>query len=206
MISQSVPKLTIIAGPNGSGKSTLTRYIKSNLDAPIIDPDAEARKINPSSPESALVAAGKQAIRLARDYLKNNQSFAVETTLAGSTYIKMMQQAKQQGYELNFIFVGINHVDTAIRRVAERVRSGGHNVPEEDIRRRYKRSLANLPIALQLADNAIIFDNSTNLGHQIKLTIENRKITQQFESLPEWLIMSVAQEQLQSSRAERNRS
>jgi len=206
MNSQSVPKLTIIAGPNGSGKSTLTRYIKSNLDAPIIDPDAEARKINPLSPESTLVAAGKQAIRLARDYLKNNQSFAVETTLAGSTYIKMMQQAKQQGYELNFIFVGINHVDTAIRRVAERVRSGGHNVPEEDIRRRYKRSLANLPIALQLADNAIIFDNSTNLGHQIKLTIENRKITQQFESLPEWLIMSVSPEQLQSFRAERNPS
>jgi predicted ABC-type ATPase len=168
------------------------------LDAPIIDPDAEARKINPSSPESVVVAAGKQAIRLARDYLKNNQSFAVETTLSGNTYIKMMQQAKQQGYELNFIFVGINHVDTAIRRVAERVRSGGHNVPEEDIRRRYNRGLANLPIALQLVDNAIIFDNSTSLGHQIKLTIENRKVTQQSESLPEWFIGSVTPENLQS--------
>ncbi|WP_202895868.1 AAA family ATPase [Iningainema tapete] len=94
MNSQSAPKLTIIAGPNGSGKSTLTRYIQSNLDAPIIDPDAEAGKINPSSPESVAVAAGKQALRLARDYLKNNQSFAVETTLSGNTYIKMMQSDK----------------------------------------------------------------------------------------------------------------
>lgn len=119
MNSQSAPKLTIIAGPNGSGKSTLTRYIQSNLDAPIIDPDAEARKINPSSP-----------------------------------------------------------------------------------RRRYILSLTNLPIALQLADNAIIFDNSTNLGHQRKLTIENRKITQQSESLPEWLINSVTLEQLISNQSE----
>lgn len=192
-----MPKLTIIADPNGSGKSTLTRNIQSNLNIPIIDPDAEARKINPSSPEIVAVAAGKMAIRLARNYLENNQSFAVETTLSGSTYIKMMQQAKQQGYEINLIFIGIDDVNLNIRRVAERVRNGGHNVPEEDIRRRYERSLANLPIALKLTDNAILFDNSTNLGHQLKLIIETRKITQQAEELPEWLTTAIPPEQIQ---------
>jgi len=191
MSGQSMPKLTIIAGPNGSGKSTLTRKIKSYLNVPIIDPDAEARKINPSSPESVAVAAGKQTIRLAFDYLENNQSFGVETTLSGNTYLKMMRRAKQQGYEINLIFVGINSVDTNIERVALRVRSGGHNVPEEDIRRRYERSLVNLPIALRFTDNAIIFDNSTNLGHQIKLTIENKKVIEQAETLPEWLIRAI---------------
>jgi len=109
----------------------------------------------------------------------------------------MMQQAKQKGYEINLIFVSVNSVDTNIRRVAERVIQGGHNVPEEDIRRRYERSLANLPIALQLIDNAIIFDNSTDVGHQIKLSIQARKITQQAEELPEWLIRAIPPEQLQ---------
>jgi predicted ABC-type ATPase len=71
------PTLTIIAGSNGSGKSTLTRSIQESLDIPLIDPDAEARKIRPEEPELASVAAGKQAIKLARNYVNNNQSFAV---------------------------------------------------------------------------------------------------------------------------------
>lgn len=197
-----MPKLTIIAGPNGSGKSTLTRNTQSELNVPIIDPDAEAKKINASDPESVAVTAGRQAIRLARGYLENNESFAVETTLSGNTYIKMMQQAKQQGYEISLLFIGINNVDTNIKRVTERVATGGHNVPEEDIRRRYERSMVNLPIALQLTDSAIIFDNSKELGHQIKLAIENAKIIQQSEDLPEWIVNAIPQEQIQSLQNE----
>lgn len=163
---------------------------------PIIDPDAEARKINPFAPESAAVAAGRQAIQLGRDYLKNKQSFAVETTLSGNTYINIMQRAKQEGYEINLIFVGIDDVNMNVKRVKERVVNGGHNVPEEDIRRRYGRAMENLPVALELADNTTIFDNSTNLGHQQKLTIENKKLTQQSEDLPQWIVNSIPQEKL----------
>lgn len=192
-----MPRLTVIAGPNGSGKSTLTRNIQAELDVPVVDPDAEAKKINESDPESVALAAGKQAIRLARGYLANNESFAVETTLAGNTYLKMIERAKQQGYEVSLLFIGINNVNTNIERVADRVATGGHNVPEEDIRRRYERSMANLPLAIQLADDSTIFDNSTSSGHQAKLTIENAKITQQVENLPEWLTNAISQEQIQ---------
>lgn len=198
MADKLVPQLVIIAGPNGSGKSTLTKKIKSDLKLPVIDPDAEAKKINPSAPETAAVAAGRQAIQLGRNYIKNKQSFAVETTLSGNTYLNMMRRANQEGYEINLIFIGINTVDTNIERVNERVANGGHNVPEEDIRRRYERSMENLPVALDLADNATIFDNSSSLGHQQKLTIENKKLIQQSADLSQWITSAIPQEQLQS--------
>lgn len=78
-------------------------------------------------------------------------------------------------------------METSIKRVAQRVAEGGHNVPEEDIRRRYTRSLINLPVALQQADRALIFDNSTQVGHRQVLTIENGIITQKARELPEWI-------------------
>ncbi len=134
------PTLTIIAGSNGSGKSTLTRSIQESLDIPLIDPDAEARKMRPEEPELVAVAAGKQAIKLARNYVNNNQSFAVETTLSGNTYLKMMRDAKRKGWQINLIYIGIDNVEVNIDRVAQRVAQGGHNVLIEDIRRRYKRS------------------------------------------------------------------
>jgi predicted ABC-type ATPase len=116
------PTLTIIAGSNGSGKSTFTRNTRESLNVPSIDPDEEARKIKPDAPELALVAAGKQAIKLARNYLENNQSFAVETTLSGNTYLKMMREAKQKGWVVNLIYIGIDNVEVNIDRVA-------HNAP-----------------------------------------------------------------------------
>jgi predicted ABC-type ATPase len=188
------PTLTIIAGPNGSGKSTLTRSIQESLDTPLIDPDAEARKIRPEAPELASVAGGKQAIKLARNYVNNNQSFVVETTLSGNTYLKMMRDVKQKGWQINLIYIGIDNVEVNIDRVAQRVAQGGHNVPIEDIRRRYKRSLENLPIALQLADNASIYDNSTAVGHQNLLSIEDGRINRQVRELPQWLAKALPPE------------
>jgi predicted ABC-type ATPase len=187
------PTLTIIAGPNGSGKSTFTRNTRESLNVPSIDPDEEARKIRPEAPELASVAAGKQAIKLARNYLENNQSFAVETTLSGNTYLKMMREPKQKGWVVNLIYIAIDNVEVNIDRVAQRVIDGGHNVPIEDIKRRYERSLENLPIALQLVDNASIYDNSSPEGPQHLLTIENGRINQQVSDLPQWLTKVIPQ-------------
>ncbi|AFY91140.1 zeta toxin family protein [Chroococcidiopsis thermalis] len=198
------PTLTIIAGPNGSGKSTFTRNTQEALGVPVIDPDLEARLLRPDAPETVAVAAGKQAIRRARTYLENNQSFAVETTLSGNTYLKMMREAKQKGWQVNLIYIGLNKVETNIQRVAQRVTVGGHNVPEKDIRRRYERSLANLPLALQQADDALIFDNSTVAGHQNVLTVENGRITQIVPELPEWLRKAISKELIESYQSQSN--
>ncbi|MBA3920791.1 MAG: zeta toxin family protein [Nostocaceae cyanobacterium] len=197
----SRPILIIVAGANGSGKSTFTRASQEALQVPVIDPDREARQIRPDAPSSAAIEGGKQAIRLARTYIENDESFAVETTLAGNTYLRMMAEVKQKGWLTTLIYVGIENVQISINRVAQRVSQGGHNVPEEDIRRRYTRSLANLLMALQLADRTIIFDNSTTLGHQQLLVIENGRMTQLVRELPNWLYTLLPQELLSDNQS-----
>jgi predicted ABC-type ATPase len=186
-MTEAKPTITIIAGANGSGKSTFTRTTRQSLRVPVIDPDLEARLLRPDCPQAAAIEGGRQAIKRARAYLENHESFAAETTLSGHTYLRMMAEAKQKGWQVNLIYVGIDNVETSIKRVAQRVAEGGHNVPEEDIRRRYARSLINLPVALQQADRALIFDNSTQVGHRQVLTIENGIITQKARELPEWI-------------------
>lgn len=123
------PILTIIAGPNGSGKSTFTRSTSEALRVPVIDPDLEARNLQPDNPEAAAIAGGKQAIKRARAYLASEQSFAVETTLSGNTYLRMMVEAKTRGWQVNLIYVGVDDVQICIERVAQRVATGGHNRP-----------------------------------------------------------------------------
>lgn len=184
---EAKPTLTIIAGPNGSGKSTFTRATRESLGVPVIDPDLEARLLRPDAPEAAALEGGKQAIKRARAYLENNESFAAETTLSGNTYLRMMAEARQKGWQVNLIYIGVADAEISIDRVAQRVAEGGHSVPQEDIRRRYARSLANLPVALRQADRTTIFDNSTEAGHQPVLIIENGRVTEQVRELPEWL-------------------
>jgi len=91
-----MPELMIIAGPNGAGKSTLTRLFTA--DMPVIDPDAIARAIDPENPESAALAAGRQAIAQSRGYIQSDCSFIVETTLAGNTYLHLMREVKALGW------------------------------------------------------------------------------------------------------------
>jgi predicted ABC-type ATPase len=180
------PNLIVIAGANGAGKSTLTRAIQKELQVPVIDPDREAARISPNRPELSAIAGGRQALIIARNYLKNDRSFAVETTLSGNTYLKMMKEAKQKGWQVLLIYVGVNNVELNIDRVAQRVARGGHNVPQEDIRRRYERSLANLPKAIERADSIQIFDNSTAIGYQQVLAITNGTIVRQIDPSIVW--------------------
>ncbi len=134
--------------------------------------------------------------------MANNESFAVETTLSGNTYLRMMAEAGQKGWQINLIYVGVDKVQTSIKRVAQRVAQNGHNVPEADIRRRYERSLVNLPIALRQADRTFIFDNSTESGHQKILTIENGRVIEQAHELPEWLKTLIPQEFIGQNRSQ----
>lgn len=190
----SQPTLTVIAGPNSAGKSTFTRATQEALRVPIIDPDSIAMQLRPDNAEAAALAGGKQAIKRARAYLDNNQSVAVETTLSGNTYLRMMVEAKSKGWQVNLIYVGVDNVQISIERVAQRVAAGGHNVSKEDIRRRYTRSLTNLKIAIQQADYTSIFDNSARVGYRKILTIAAGRITEHARRLPEWIIAALPQE------------
>jgi len=94
------------------------------------------------------IDAGREVLASAQAFLQAKQSFLVETTLSGNTYLRMMHRAKELGYAVNLIFVGTTDVAINLRRVQQRVEDGGHDVPEEDQRRRYPRSMANLRKAL----------------------------------------------------------
>jgi predicted ABC-type ATPase len=180
-----MPELIVIAGPNGAGKSSLTKLSSTNI--PVIDPDAIAREIAPINPESAALAAGRQAIDRAREYIHLDNSFIVETTFAGNSYLNLIREVKSLGWFVRLIYIGINNPMTNVQRVRSRVKLGGHNVPLSDILRRYERSLINLHKAAKIVDRLDLYDNSTKAGYQLIATVEGDRTVIYVPELPGWI-------------------
>ena len=131
------------------------------------------------------IEAGKRVLRLAEELIEKRQSFTVETTLSGSTYLRMATQAKRVGFNIMVVFVGTASVEINIERVKARVEKGGHDVPEEDQRRRWPRTLANMKKLLSDADLAVLLDNSGNLGY-VLVGFGHKDYMHWNEPLPEW--------------------
>ena len=163
------PLLTIIAGSNGCGKSTLTLASRNEFQmAPVLDPDAVAKSLQELASEAnSDLEAGKQVLRLAEQLLEGQQSFTVETTLSGNTYLRMASKAKTVGYSILGVFVGTASIDINFERVKARVRKGGHDIPEKDQRRRYPRTLENMRRLIPMCDLVILLDNSSEKGHHL---------------------------------------
>ena len=186
MSADTSPILYVIAGPNGSGKSTLSRVLRSRQALPVIDPDAIARTLRPEAVELAAVAAAREALRLQQMYLTRRTGFILETTLAGTHALRLMEQARGCGFSIRLVFVCLDTVEGNIARIAERVARGGHHVPENDVRRRYQRSLANLPAALALVEDALLLDNSTIQGPTEVLSWRTGEVVSCVPDLPAW--------------------
>lgn len=135
----SEKKIVIIAGPNGAGKTTFAReFLPNEAGCPIfINADLIAAGLSPFRPELAAVKAGKLMLAEIAEYARHGTSFAFETTLAGRTYARMIPLWEADGYHVKLFFLELPSSEMAIARVAERVRQGGHDVPEEVIRRRF---------------------------------------------------------------------
>jgi len=129
-----MPVLTIVAGPNGSGKSTLVRFIEFDGKENFLNPDDIAIQLSPSDPQKAAFAAGRQVLERTQANLQAGVSFAVETTLSSKQPLETIRKAKDYGFYVNVIYMALNDPEKNILRVAERVASGGHNVPDEDVR------------------------------------------------------------------------
>lgn len=196
------PTLHVVAGPNGAGKSSFTRATDFGR-ANIIDPDRIAEAINPANPESASFDAGRQAIQQRQTALQNGQSFVVETTLSGNATLKLIDQAKAAGFQVNLTFIGIDSPQQARERVNHRVESGGHNIPTDDINRRFQRSFDNLPAAIQKSDQATLYNNSGSSRE--KVAELNRDQWSFADNTPKWAAgagVKVAQREIQSAQAE----
>lgn len=159
----SYPKqIFMVAGPNGAGKTTTAlSFIKNEMIDEFINADEIARGLAPLHPESMSLTASKLMLKRFKDLLDQNKSFAFETTGSASNYIKHLKDAQAKHYKVHLLFLWLSGPDLATQRVANRVKQGGHNIPEDTIRRRYVAGLKNLiKHYLPLCDSAIILDNS----------------------------------------------
>ncbi len=143
--NEMIPTIYVIAGPNGAGKTTFaTQYLPKFAHCRnFLNADLIAAGLSPFAPELESARAGRTLLTRFRELREAKQTFAVETTLAGKSYARLFLQMKGQGYRVVLFFLWLPEVEMAIARVANRVRQGGHSIPEEDIRRRYPAGLEN---------------------------------------------------------------
>lgn len=134
------PTLYIIAGANGSGKTTFALQFTSQHNLPFINADEIAKSINPGNLEKAKIQAGRVFFSELEAHLKKGQSFAIESTLSGHYLVKIIATAKSMGFYIQLIYLFLDDPVMNTSRVKARVLTGGHNVPEADIIRRFYRS------------------------------------------------------------------
>jgi len=157
------PRILIIAGPNGAGKTTFAReFLPQEADCPIfVNADLIAAGLAPFAPETAALRAGRLMLEELARHSAARASFAFETTLAGRGYARLIRQWQQAGYLVTLLFLRLASPEEAIARVAERVRQGGHSIPEAVIRRRYAAGLENFAALYEpLVDDWALYDNS----------------------------------------------
>lgn len=156
------PNLYIIAGPNGAGKTTASFSLLPDVlhCLNFVNADEIARGLSPFAPESVAIQAGKIMLQRIDGLLLQKVDFAIETTLATRSYVQLVHRAQQLGYKVHLIFFALENEEQAIQRVAQRVSNGGHNISETDIRRRFKRGIANLlHLYMPICDSVLVYNN-----------------------------------------------
>lgn len=135
-----MPRLYIISGCNGAGKTTASyTMLPEMLDcSEFVNSDEFAKGLSPFDPDKAMIQASRYMIMKIRYLLKRQMDFGIETTLATRTLLKTIRMAQDAGYSVTLLYFWLNSPDLAVERVAARVEAGGHNIPEETIRRRYR--------------------------------------------------------------------
>ena len=156
-------KIIIIAGPNGAGKTTFAReFLPREAGCPVfVNADLIAEGLSPFAPGAADFRAGRLMLEEIASHVRQRESFAVETTLSGRRYARMIPRWQSMGYRIKLVFLHLLDVTVAIDRVRVRVKQGGHNIPETVIRRRYETGWKNFQeVYKNLVDAWVLFDNS----------------------------------------------
>jgi len=162
-MSKSNKSIVIFAGPNGAGKTTFARAFLAQAHVHFINADLIAAGLSPFAPEPMALRAGRLMLEEIVTNVARNESFAFETTLSGMGWLRHIRQWRAQGWHIALHFLALKNVDTAIDRVAIRVRQGGHSIPEAVIRRRFTAGLRNFEQHYKHAVNKwFYYDNSAN--------------------------------------------
>jgi len=156
-------KVIVIAGPNGAGKTTFAReFLPNEAGCPVfVNADLIAAGLAPFAPETAAVQAGRVMLHELARHFAARESFAFETTLAGRGHLHHIRAWQAAGYRVKLIFLQLDSAEEAIARVAQRVRQGGHDIPEATIRRRFTAGRENFErLYAPLVDAWALYDNA----------------------------------------------
>lgn len=175
-------KYTMIGGVNGVGKSSLCGVLRRQLTdmGIIIDPDSIA-----AQEKCDRLTSGRIAVEIVSDCLKKGINFSQETTLSGCRTLQTIRRAREADYRIRLYYVGVSSVDESLCRIANRVRKGGHFIPEKDVRRRYEKRFADLAAILPYCDEVHFYDNEN--GFKEVAIYQNGEVIPQTDHLPEWL-------------------
>lgn len=157
------PAVYVIAGPNGAGKTTFaTEFLPDFVKCrEFLNADLIAAGLAPFAPETQNIKAGRLLLDRIKELASTREDFSFETTLSGRTYFRLLQQMKSRGYKVYLFFLWLPSADLAVARVSNRVRQGGHNIPEQDIRRRFELGLKNFfTLYLPVTDGWWLYDSS----------------------------------------------
>lgn len=158
-----MPKLYVISGCNGAGKTTASYTVLPEVLGckEFVNADEIARGLSPFNPESVAIDAGRLMLARMHGLIREGADFAFETTLSTRSYVKFIQEAREQGYFVVLLYFWLPSPELAIERVAQRVKEGGHNIPTDVIRRRYAKGLYNLTrLYTPICDFWAIYDNN----------------------------------------------
>ena len=163
-------KLYIIAGCNGAGKTTASFNILPDILSckEYVNADEIAKGISPFQPEKVAFEAGRVMLNRINDLLETGQDFAFETTLSSRIFKNFIVKAKTKGYIVNLIFFWLESENLAEKRVQRRVQEGGHNIPNDVIKRRYYSGIKNLfYLYFEICDLVLVYDNSMSIPELI---------------------------------------
>ena len=173
---------TIIAGVNGVGKSSLTGVLARDTDSlgSIIDTDSITRQKNCNKIDGA-----REAVRRINMCLENGLNFTQETTLSGYRTLRTINTARELNYRIRLYYVAVESADESVRRIANRVQKGGHDIPTEDVIRRFSHRFDDLLKILPYCDSAQFYDNEN--GFVCVAEYLNGEIKRIGDYAPEWL-------------------
>lgn len=156
------PVLYIIGGCNGAGKTTFSRKLLPKVGVKrFLNADEIAKGLSPLDPTLVAFKAGRLLLTEVAELIQAKASFAIESTLSGRTYVSLIRAAKEQGYRFVLHYLTIQSAAQAMERVRIRVLLGGHHVPDDDVERRFNRSLRHfVEDYLPLADEWHLWDNT----------------------------------------------
>ena len=158
-------RIIIVAGPNGAGKTTFAReYLLKEANCPdFVNVDLIAAGLSPFDPDRAAIRAGRIMLAEIQRRTRKGESFALETTLSGHVYARLIPRWRKAGYRVRLIFLSLPTPEIAIARVAARVAQGGHHVASDVVRRRFHSGLRNFQETyISLVDTWLWYDNSGN--------------------------------------------